>query len=101
MEEEAECIYKDERGLLLDDEAASTRDIMSVLYFQFHFIWISDANLFMNPIDHPMRVVKGGPQLVRKIPQPLGVILHLAEEVAKGINIVIIWFILPVVNRRE
>ncbi|KHN20170.1 Nuclear pore glycoprotein p62 [Glycine soja] len=28
MEEEAECIYKDERGLLLDDEAASTRDAM-------------------------------------------------------------------------
>ncbi|KAK7266286.1 hypothetical protein RIF29_18929 [Crotalaria pallida] len=26
MEEEAESIYKDERGLLLDDEAASTRD---------------------------------------------------------------------------
>jgi len=28
MEEEAECIYKDERGLLHDDEAASTRDAM-------------------------------------------------------------------------
>lgn len=28
MEEEAERIYKDERGLLLDDEAASTRDAM-------------------------------------------------------------------------
>lgn len=28
IEGEAECIYKDERGLLLDDEAASTRDAM-------------------------------------------------------------------------
>lgn len=28
IEEEAERIYKDERGLLLDDEAASTRDAM-------------------------------------------------------------------------
>lgn len=28
MEEEAECIYKDESGLLLDAEAASTRDAM-------------------------------------------------------------------------
>jgi nuclear pore complex protein Nup62 len=28
MEEEAERIYKDEHGLLLDDEAASTRDAM-------------------------------------------------------------------------
>ena len=28
MEEEAERTYKDERGLLLDDEAASTRDAM-------------------------------------------------------------------------
>lgn len=31
MEGEAERIYKDERGLLLDEEAASTRDAMSVL----------------------------------------------------------------------
>lgn len=30
MEEEAERIYKDEHGLLLDDEAASTRDAMWV-----------------------------------------------------------------------
>lgn len=30
MEDEAERIYKDERGLLLDDEAASTRDAMWV-----------------------------------------------------------------------
>jgi nuclear pore complex protein Nup62 len=28
MEEEVECIYKDERGMLLDDEATSTRDAM-------------------------------------------------------------------------
>ena len=28
MEDEAERIYKDERALLLDDEAASTRDAM-------------------------------------------------------------------------
>ena len=27
-----------------------------------------------------MGVVKGGPQLVEKTPQPLGVILHLEEE---------------------
>jgi hypothetical protein len=37
-----------------------------------------------------MGVVRGGPQLVEKNPQPLGVILHLEEEVEKGINIVII-----------
>lgn len=30
MEEEAERIYKDERGMLLADEAASVRDSMSV-----------------------------------------------------------------------
>jgi hypothetical protein len=35
-------------------------------------------------------VVKGEPQLVEKNPQPQGVILHLEEEVEKGINIVII-----------
>jgi len=28
MEEEGECIYKDEHGMLLDDEATSTRDAM-------------------------------------------------------------------------
>src|SRR6266567_2997422 len=33
-----------------------------------------------------MGVVKGGPQLVEKNPQPLGVILHLEEEVEKKIN---------------
>uniref|UniRef100_A0A251TPZ5 Small ribosomal subunit protein uS19c n=5 Tax=Asteraceae TaxID=4210 RepID=A0A251TPZ5_HELAN len=41
----------------------------------------------MNPVDHPHGVVKGGPQLVEKNPQPLGVILHLEKEVEKGINI--------------
>ncbi|RYR40787.1 hypothetical protein Ahy_A09g046524 [Arachis hypogaea] len=41
----------------------------------------------MNPVDHPHGVVKGGPQLVEKNPQLLGVILHLEEEVEKGINI--------------
>lgn len=35
MEEEADRIYKDERGSLLDDEAASTRDAM---YEQSEFI---------------------------------------------------------------
>ncbi|XVF50367.1 hypothetical protein PTKIN_Ptkin04bG0092000 [Pterospermum kingtungense] len=44
----------------------------------------------MNLVDHPHGVVKGGLQLVEKNPQPLGVILHLEEEVEKGINIVII-----------
>ncbi|KAL4316898.1 hypothetical protein AHAS_Ahas15G0331100 [Arachis hypogaea] len=44
----------------------------------------------MNPVDHPYGVVKGGPQLVEKNLQLLRVILHLEEEVEKGINIVII-----------
>ncbi|KAF3671919.1 hypothetical protein FXO38_06364 [Capsicum annuum] len=35
MEEEAERIYKDERGVILDDEAASTRDSM---YEQAEFV---------------------------------------------------------------
>jgi hypothetical protein len=48
-----------------------------------------------------MGVVKGGPQLVEKNPQPLGVILHSEEEVENGINIVIILFFVAVVNRRE
>ncbi|KAG5068467.1 hypothetical protein JHK85_000844 [Glycine max] len=38
MEEEAECIYKDERGLLLDDEAASTRDAMRVAGKTHHML---------------------------------------------------------------
>ncbi|KAK7322115.1 hypothetical protein VNO80_35085 [Phaseolus coccineus] len=41
----------------------------------------------MNPVDHPHGVVKGGPQLVEKNPQLLGVFLHLEEEVEKGRNI--------------
>ncbi|KAL5722148.1 60S ribosomal protein L2 [Ranunculus cassubicifolius] len=44
----------------------------------------------MNPVDHPHGVVKGGPPLVEKNPQPLGVILRLEDEVEKGINIVIV-----------
>ena len=44
--------------------------------------------------------VKGGLQLVEKNPQLLGVILHLEEEVEKGINIVIIWFFVAVVNSK-
>jgi len=44
----------------------------------------------MNPIHHPHGVVKGGPPLVEKNPQLLGVFLHLEEEVEKGRNIVII-----------
>ncbi|KAJ8529693.1 hypothetical protein K7X08_036528 [Anisodus acutangulus] len=35
MEEEADRIYKDERGVILDDEAASTRDAM---YEQAEFV---------------------------------------------------------------
>jgi len=43
----------------------------------------------MGPV-HRMGVVKGGPQLVEKNLQLLGVFLHLEEEVEKGRNIVII-----------
>nr|YP_010271425.1 ribosomal protein L2 [Hymenidium linearilobum]YP_010271446.1 ribosomal protein L2 [Hymenidium linearilobum]UKB87566.1 ribosomal protein L2 [Hymenidium linearilobum]UKB87567.1 ribosomal protein L2 [Hymenidium linearilobum] len=43
-----------------------------------------------NALPLNMGVVKGGPQLGEKNPQPLGVILHLGEEVEKRINIVII-----------
>ena len=41
----------------------------------------------MNPVDHPSPW--GGPIGIKN-PQPLGVILHLDEEVEKGINIAII-----------
>ncbi|KAL2924007.1 50S ribosomal protein L22 chloroplastic [Bienertia sinuspersici] len=45
----------------------------------------------MNPIDHPHGGGEGRAPIGRKNPpQPLGVILHLEEEVEKGINIVII-----------
>ncbi|XP_026451568.1 uncharacterized protein LOC113351875 [Papaver somniferum] len=44
----------------------------------------------MNPVDHPMGVVKEGPQLVENSPQPLGVILRLEEEVERGISIMIV-----------
>ena len=43
-----------------------------------------------------MGVVKGGPQLVEKNPQPLGVILRLEEELGKGKNIVIVLFFVAV-----
>lgn len=42
MEEEAERIYKDERGLLLDDEAASTRDAMWVFKLSILFSYLID-----------------------------------------------------------
>nr|YP_006291795.1 ribosomal protein L2 [Daucus carota subsp. sativus]AEY81210.1 ribosomal protein L2 [Daucus carota subsp. sativus] len=45
----------------------------------------------MNPVDHPHGGGEGrAPIGEKKTPQPLGVILHLGEEVEKGINIVII-----------
>jgi hypothetical protein len=47
VEEEAERIYKDERGLLLDDEAASTRDAM----------WVSNFNFF-SPLNQYLGLLK-------------------------------------------
>jgi len=44
----------------------------------------------MNLVDHPHEMVKGGPQLVERNLQLLGVFLHLEEKVEKGRNIVII-----------
>ncbi|XLT43709.1 hypothetical protein HN873_036313, partial [Arachis hypogaea] len=44
----------------------------------------------MNPVDHPHGGGEGRAPISRKNPQLLGVILHLEEEVEKGINIVII-----------
>uniref|UniRef100_A0A3Q7GSG0 Large ribosomal subunit protein uL2 C-terminal domain-containing protein n=1 Tax=Solanum lycopersicum TaxID=4081 RepID=A0A3Q7GSG0_SOLLC len=44
----------------------------------------------MNPVDHPHGGGEGRAPIGRKNPQPLGVILHLEEEVERGINIVII-----------
>ncbi|KAL1340204.1 hypothetical protein AAHE18_U100900 [Arachis hypogaea] len=44
----------------------------------------------MNPVDHPHGGDEGRAPIGRKNPQLLGVILHLEEEVEKGINIVII-----------
>jgi hypothetical protein len=43
-----------------------------------------------------MGAVKGAPQLVEKIPQPVGVILRLEEEVGQGKNIVIVLFCVAV-----
>lgn len=52
MEEEAERIYKDERGLLLDDEAASTRDAMWVfklsILFSYLIDWILQGAIYLN-----------------------------------------------------
>lgn len=45
----------------------------------------------MNPVDHPHGGGEGkGTNWEKKTHNPLGVILHLGEEVEKGINIVII-----------
>ncbi|KAL1087840.1 hypothetical protein V6Z11_D08G210900 [Gossypium hirsutum] len=44
----------------------------------------------MNPVDHPHGSGEGRVPIGRKKPATLGVILHLEEEVEKGINIVII-----------
>lgn len=44
----------------------------------------------MNPVDHPHGGGEGRAPIGRKKPTTLGVILHLEEEVEKGINIVII-----------
>ena len=52
----------------------------------------------MNLVDHPHEMVKGGPQLVERNLQLLGVFLHLEEKVEKGRNIVIIWFFVIVLN---
>jgi hypothetical protein len=54
MEEEAERIYKDERGLLLDDEAASTRDAMWVLssLIWFELIWWTQVHDWAIPLPH-------------------------------------------------
>lgn len=55
----------------------------------------------MNPVDHPHGGGEGRAPIGRKALQPLGVILHLEEEVEKGINIVIILLFVDVVNRKE
>ncbi|KAL2934523.1 50S ribosomal protein L22 chloroplastic [Bienertia sinuspersici] len=54
-----------------------------------------------NPVDHPHGGGEGRAPIGRKAPQPLGVILHLEEEVEKGLNIVIILLFVDVVNRKE
>lgn len=54
MEEEADRIYKDERGSLLDDEAASTRDAMWVLssLIWFELIWRNQVHDWAVPLPH-------------------------------------------------
>ncbi|CAN6454641.1 unnamed protein product [Victoria cruziana] len=49
----------------------------------------------------PMEVVKGGPRLVEKNPQLLGVIPRLEEGVGKGISIVIFLFFVAVNRKRK
>lgn len=44
----------------------------------------------MNPVDHPHGGGEGRAPIGRKNPQLLGIILHLEEELEKGINIVVI-----------
>jgi len=44
----------------------------------------------MNPVDHPNGGGEERAPICRKKPQPLGVILHLEEDVEKGISIVLI-----------
>ncbi|RYR21686.1 hypothetical protein Ahy_B03g067007 [Arachis hypogaea] len=48
--------------------------------------WLGKRPVVRGVVMNP-GVVKGEPQLVEKNPQLLGVILHLEEEVEKGINI--------------
>ncbi|KAL6582633.1 hypothetical protein OROMI_004711 [Orobanche minor] len=54
MEEEAERMYRDERGVLLDDDDdASTRDAIYALRFRVYGsgqFWIVTPNFFINPI---------------------------------------------------
>lgn len=59
MEEEAERIYKDECGLLLDDEAASTRDAM---YDQAEFIEreLEQMTEQIKSIIHSLNASQGG-----------------------------------------
>ncbi|KAF3784807.1 50S ribosomal protein L2 [Nymphaea thermarum] len=53
------------------------------------------------PVTIPMEVVKGGPRLVEKNPQLLGVIPRLEEGVGKGINIVIFLFFVAINRKRK
>jgi hypothetical protein len=51
VEEEAEHIYMDERGLLLEDEATATRDLMFMVGLNFSIdssAQRGDVNLMVN-----------------------------------------------------